>query len=190
MVPGPQPIRFGATLIGGRGASPAGGLIYVSQGPASARAYPVTTSGPSSIDVVSQGSIPFVATQRAVGVGNDDASTGGVGAPASGWVVLPAIAGEPAKPGLVLVNPGKASVTVTLHALAASGRTPPADATLTIPPGSVVQAPAAFLNDVLVGSVQVRSAGGGVIAMAASTSLGVKGIATYALSMGAVIPTG
>jgi len=123
-------------------------------------------------------------------VGNDDAATGGAVAPAADWVVLPATAGEPAKPGLVLVNPGTASVTVTLHALAAAGRTPPGDVTLTIAAGSVTQAPAAFLDDVLDGAVQVRSAGGDVVAMAASTSLGVKGLATYALSMGAVVPAG
>lgn len=190
MVPGSKPIRFGATLLSGNGSSPAGGLTDASQGAASARVYPVTTSGPSVIDVVSQASIPFAATQRSVGVGNDDAATGGVAAPASDWVVLPAIAGEPAKPGLVLVDPGTTSVTVTLHALAAAGKTPPPDVTLTIPAGSVAQAPAGFLDGILDGAVQVHSEGGDVIAMAASTSLGVKGLATYALSMGAAIPTG
>ena len=41
----------------------------------------------------------------------------------TGWC-LPAIAGEPARPRIVLVEPGNTSVTVTIHALAAEGDTP------------------------------------------------------------------
>jgi hypothetical protein len=147
----------------------------------------VTTSGAASIDVVSQASVPFVASQHAVGVGNDSAATGGA-QPAARWVVLPAIAGEPALPGLVLVDPGNQTVTVTLHALAAAGDTPPADVTLTISAGSVATAPPAFLDQLPFGAVEVRAVGGAVLATAASTSLGVKGRSTYALSVGVAEP--
>ena len=188
MVPGDAPLRFGATLLSGAAPVPAGGLTGSDQNPTSADAYPVTISGASSIDVAADGSTTFAATQRSIGVGNDDAATSGTASPASDWVVLPAIAGEPAHPGLVLVDPGNASVTVTLHALAPAGQTPPPDVTLTIAPGSVVQAPSGFLAQVDQAAIEIRSAGGDIIAMAASTSLGVKGLSTYALAMGVVVP--
>ncbi len=56
---------------------PAGGLTEASQNPTSARPYPVTFSGPSSVHVVAQGDGAFAATLRSVGVGNDDGATGG-----------------------------------------------------------------------------------------------------------------
>ena len=187
MVPGSRQLRFGATLLSKDAPQPAGGLTDAQQDPASTRPYPVTTNGASSIDLVSQASAPFVATQHAVGVGNDSAATGAV-APAARWVVLPAIAGEPAKPGLVLVNPGDGAVTVTLHALAAADANPPADVTLTLPPASVAWAPNAFLDQLPFGALEVRSDGGDVLATAASTSLGVKGLSTYALAAGVAEP--
>jgi hypothetical protein len=188
MVPGDAPLRFGATLISGEAPVPAGGLTESDQNPTSADAYPITISGASSTDVLAQGSTVFAATQRSIGVGNDDAATGGAASAASDWVVLPAIAGEPARPGLVLVDPGNASVTVTLHALVAQGQAAPPDVTLTIAAGSVVQAPSAFLALVHRAAIEVRSEGGDVIAMAASTSLGVKGLSTYAMAMGVAVP--
>ena len=188
MVPGDAPLRFGATLISGGAPVPAGGLTASSQNPASAAAYPVTNPGASSIDVAADGSTLFAATQRSIGVGNDDAATGGTASPASDWVVLPAIAGEPARPGLVLVNPGSAPVTVTLHALPPSGQASPPDITLSIAAGSVFQAPRGFLAQVDRAAIEVRSVGGDVVAMAASTSLGVKGLSTYALAMGVAVP--
>ena len=189
MVPGGAPLRFGATLLSVDAPVPAGGLTGSSQNPTSADAYPVTVSGASSIDVVAQGSTPFAATQRSIGVGNDSAATGGSASPASDLVVLPAIAGEPARPGLVLVDPGPAAVTVTLHALVSQGQTAPPDVTISIPAGSVGQAPSGFLAKVPRAAIEVRSVGGGVIAMAASTSLGVKGLSTYALAMGVAVPS-
>ena len=167
---------------------PAGGLTEASQNPTSARPYPVTYSGPSSVNVVAQGEGAFAAALRSVGVGNDDGATGGSAEAAADWVVLPAIAGEPARPRIVLVNPGNTSVTVTIHALAAEGDTPPADVTLTIEPGSVDQVPPGFLEGVHLSAVQVSSSGGDILALAASTSLGVKGLSTYALAMGVPIP--
>jgi hypothetical protein len=188
MVPGEAPLHFGATLISGDAPVPAGGLTGSAQNPTSANAYPIAMSGASSIDVVAEGSTPFAATQRSVGVGNDDAATGGTASPASDWVVLPAIAGEPAHPGLVLVDPGNAAVTVTLHVLVPQGQAPLPDVTVTISAGSVVQAPSGFLAQVHQAAIEVRSVGGDVIAMAASTSLGIKGLSTYALAMGVAVP--
>lgn len=183
MVPGERQVRFGATLVSKDAPQPAGGLTEAQQDPSSARSYAVPTSGAGSIDVVSQDEVPFVASLHAMGVGNDSAATGGA-EPASRWVVLPAVAGQPARPGLVLANPGNDAVTVTLHALAAAGGTPPADVTLNVPAGAVATAPAAFLDQLPFGAVEVRVEGGDVVPTAASTSLGVKGFSTYALSTG------
>jgi hypothetical protein len=188
MVPGEDQVDFGATLLSGGVPVPAGGLTEASQDPASARPYPVTYTGPSSIGVVAQGDGSFAATLRSVGVGNDDGATGGAPASASDWVVLPAIAGEPARPRIMLVNQGNTSVTVTVHALVAEGDAPTADATVTIPAGSVGQVPPGLLAGLLGSAVEIRSSGGDILALAASTSLGVKGLSTYALAMGVVIP--
>ena len=189
MVPGEKEVNFGATLISRAPPIPAGGLTEATQSAASAGAYPVTTMGGSSIDVVSQGSVPVVAAQRAIGVGNDSAATGGTTAPATHWVVLPAIAGEPSAPGIVIADPGSGSVTVTLHALSSEGASAPADVTITIDAGSVVQVPSSFLDQTHTSAIEIRCEGEGVVVpMAASTSLGVKGRSTYALSMGVVAP--
>lgn len=188
MVPGEREITFGATLLSSDPPTSAGGLTETEQSPRSARAYPVTTAGGSSIGVVSQGSIPFAATQRAAGVGNDDGATGGAFEPAADWVVLPAIAGDPSKPGIVIANPGSTTVTVTLRVLAAEGESPPSDATITIAPSAVARAPQGFLDQARTAAIEVSSDGGAVVAMAASTSLGVKGLSTYSLSMGVIVP--
>jgi hypothetical protein len=188
MVPGEDQVNFGATLLSGGAPVPAGGLTEAGQNPASARPYPVTFSGPSSVDVVAQSDGSFAASLRSVGVGNDDGATGGAPAPASDWVVLPAIAGEPARPRIVLVNPGNTSVAVTLHALVSEGEAPTADATMTIPAGSVGQVPPGFLEGLHDSAVEIRSSGGDIFALAASTSLGVKGLSTYALALGVAIP--
>jgi Family of unknown function (DUF5719) len=188
VVPGEDQLAFGATLLSGEAPVPAGGLTEASQNPTSARPYPVTYSGPSSVNVVGQGEGSFAAALRSVGVGNDDGATGGAAVAAADWVVLPAIAGEPARPRIVLVNPGNSSVTVTVHALAAEGDTPPADVTLTIEAGSVDQVPPGFLEGVHGSAVRISSSGGDILALAASTSLGVKGLSTYALAMGVPIP--
>jgi Family of unknown function (DUF5719) len=188
MVPGDQEIVFGATLLSQELPTSAGGLTEATQASTSAHSYPVTTTGGSSIDVVAQGALPFVAAQRAVGVGNDDAATGGATTLATDVVVLPAVAGEPAKPGIVIADPGNTSVTVTLHALPSEGETAPADITITIGASSVVLAPLSFLEQVHTSAIEIRSDGGGVVALAASTSLGVKGLSTYALSMGVALP--
>ena len=188
MVPGDREVSFGATLVSRAPPAPAGGLTEATQSGTSAHVYPVTTMGGSSIDVVAEGSAPIVAAQRAIGVGNDSAATGGATTPAADWVVLPAIAGEPSVPGLVIVNPGGGAATVTLHALASEGETTPSDVTITIGPGSVVQAPSSFLDLTHWSAIEIRSDGEGVVPMAASTSLGVEGRSTYALSMGVEAP--
>lgn len=189
MAPTAQPLRFDATLLSRDLARPTAGLTGASQNPMSTAVYPVSTAGPSAIQVQTQSSVGVVAAQRAEGVGHDTGATGGAPDPANDWVVLPSVAGDPARPGLVLVNPGRVDATVTLHLLVPVGAQTPADVVVTVPAASAASAPSAFLEMAADGAVVVHSSGAPVIAMGASTSLGVKGVSTYALSMGVVEPS-
>jgi hypothetical protein len=184
MVPGEEPVQFGATLLSGDEATPAGGLTEAGQGPASAATYPIPVEGPGSVGVVTQGDAQVSAALRAIGVGNDWAATGGARAPAQRWVVLPATIGEPVVPGLILVDPGNDPVTVTLRVLAAGG---PDDLVVRIEAGRALQVPAGFWAGAPDAAILV-AADGPVLALAASTSLGNSGLSTYALAMGVPVP--
>lgn len=185
MVPGDTPVQFGATLLSSEEATPAGGLTEAGQGPTSAATYPIPVEGPGSVEVVAQGDGRVVASLRAIGVGNDWAATGGAMAPAGRWVVLPATIGEPVIPGLILVDPGNDTVTVTLHVLGEAG---PSDLVVQLEAGRAFQVPKGFWADAADAAILVTAEGGPVLALAASTSLGNSGLSTYALAMGVPIP--
>jgi hypothetical protein len=187
MVPGEAQLNFGATLLSGGSSVPAGGLTDASQNPTSAKPYPVSFSGPSSVHVVAQGEGSFAAALRSVGVGNDDGATGGALAPASDWVVLPAIAGEPARPRMWWRTREHGRDGHDPCA-GSGGATSSGTTSVTIPAGTVGQVPPGFLEGLHDSAIEIRAAGGDVLALAASTSLGVKGLSTYALAMGVVIP--
>ncbi len=184
MVPGVDPVQFGATLLSSEEATPAGGLTEAGQGPASAATYPIPVEGPGSVEVVTQGDGEVSAALRAIGVGNDWAATGGGLAPADRWVVLPATIGEPVVPGLILVDPGNDPVTVTLHALTDEG---PNDLVVQLEAGRALQVPRGFWAQTPDASILI-TADGPVVALAASTSLGNSGLSTYALAMGVAVP--
>ena len=175
-------VPFGAILLSGQAAQPAGGLTQVTQAGQSAKAYPIISDGPSSVDLATQGGGLVAAALRSRG-SRDTAATGGAIAPEWSWVVLPTVAGEPSHPGLVLVNPGPDPAQVTLHLLGAPGETLPADVTVTVNPSSTAAAPADFLSAAPEAAVLVSSSGAQVLAMGASTSLG-SGADGYALAMG------
>jgi hypothetical protein len=186
MVPGEEPVQFGATLLSSEGAAPAGGLTEAGQGPTSAATYPIPVEGFGSVEVVTQGDGQVVASLRAIGVGNDWAATGGA-APAERWVVLPATIGEPVIPGLILVDPGNDAVTVTLRALVEGS---PKELVVQLEAGRAFQVPAGFWAGASDAAILVTAEGGSVLALAASTSLGTSGLSTYALSMGVPAPAG
>ncbi len=185
MTPNQGDLSFGATLLSGRPPQPAGGMTQATQGGQSARSYPIISDGPSSVDVTGQGT-GFSAALRSRGT-LDSASTAGA-APATAWLVLPTVAGEPSVPGLVLVNPGSGSVDVTLHLIGAAGLTLPADVTVTVPADSVGAAPPEFLAAAPLAAVLVRSASTPIIALGSSTSLGSAGSDGYCLAVGVVPP--
>jgi hypothetical protein len=104
------------------------------------------------------------------------------------WVVTPTLAGEPARPGLLVLNPGRSETTVTVTALPSARQdTAARTTTISLPPGSVAGVPREFLDGVGDASLLVRSAGSPVVALGASTSLGNEGLSVSALAVGVPI---
>jgi hypothetical protein len=178
---------FAATLRSSGAPQPAGGLTEQTQAPESAAQYAVTTTGSSAVDVVVQDGSPIVAALRTAGAGKDGAATAGSVAPDTSWVVPPTIAGAPARPGLLVLNPGDAQATVQIRSIPREGD-PPADTTITVAPGSVAGVPREFLDTIGDAALMVTSTGEPVVAMGASTSLGNEGRALFGLAAGVPIP--
>jgi Family of unknown function (DUF5719) len=154
---------------------------------ASAQTYPLTTSGPSTLVVRSDG--PGVAAdRRTFGISSDQASTIGAGAPAADWVVLPAVAGSPNRPGLVLANPSDTAVEVRLAFLPSGDRAVPSSVTVRIPAGRSAHAPADWLASAPNAAVLATATAGTFVPAAASYSLGREGVAAYAVALGVRIP--
>jgi Family of unknown function (DUF5719) len=181
---------FAATLRSADPPQPAGGLSEQAQEPESAAAYPVVTTTASAVDLVVRDGSPVVAALRTVGVGKDDGSTGGTTTPASSWVVTPTVAGEPSRPGLLVLNPGSSAASVTVVALPTDGvaEGSPAETTITVPAGSVGAVPGRFLADAEATSMLLRSEGSPIVALGASTSLGIEGRSLFGLAAGVPIP--
>ncbi len=91
---------------------------------------------------------------------------------------------------MVLANPGDQPVAVMLHLVVARGANPAADISVTVPAASAVGVPAEFLASAPQAAVLVQADGGEIVALGASTSLGVQGRSVYALSTGVVLPQG
>lgn len=187
-VPGTQSVGMTALLFSGHPAAPASGLVNVTQAPQTAHVYPVITQGPSAIELTTQAGARMAASLRASGPVHDDDSTAGAMAAATTWVVTPTAAGQPSHPGLVLVNTGSEDAEVVLHLIATAGVTPAADLTVKVPASSAIGVPSDFLSSAPQAGVLVTSDGPAIVAMGASTSLGQKGIADYALAMGVPEP--
>ena len=177
---------FSATLRSGDAPQPAGGLTEQAQEPGSAVVYPVITTTASAIDVAVREGAPVVAAVRTVGVGRDGGATGGSAAPAGSWIVTPSIAGEPARPGLLVLNPGEREATVSIQSLPSGGTG--AETTITVAPGAVGVVPRPFLIEAGRASILLRSEGSPIVALGASTSLGNEGLSLFGLASGVPIP--
>ncbi len=186
--PGGLGSTFAATLRSLDPPQPAGGLADQAQEPESAAAYPVTTTGPSAVDVVVREGAPLVAAIRTAGVGRDGAATAGSVAPATSWIVTPTVAGEPARAGLLLLNPGPSQATVTVSSIPSEGTTV-TETVVSVPPGSVGVLPRDFLDGIGSASLLVTAEGSPVIALGASTSLGNDGLSLFGLAAGVPIPS-
>ena len=193
--PGSQEVRFGAELRSRREIQPAGDLSAVEQAASSARVYPVQTAGPTSLELITQDAAGVVAALRTVGQSDDDAATVGLVTAARSWVVLPSVAGLPAQPGFVLVNPGSDAVTATLRLLPPArsrgpGEDAPNDVEIVIPAQAAVGAPRGLFESDPAAAVSVTTTSGGIVAVGASTSLGILGLSLYGLSSGVPAPSG
>ncbi|MET0800240.1 MAG: DUF5719 family protein [Actinomycetota bacterium] len=181
---------FAATLRSADPPQPAGGLSDQAQEPESAAVYPVATAGASAVDLVVRDGAPVVAALRTVGVGKDDGSTGGSATPASSWIVTPTVAGDPSRPGVLVLNPGSGDASVTVVSLPTGGAAEgtAAETTITVPGGSVGAVPGRFLAAAGATSMLLRSDGSPIVALGASTSLGNEGLSLFGLAAGVPIP--
>ncbi len=159
------------------------GLADASMPASSARTFPATTSGATSVRLTVNGP-DVAAVRRTFGVVSDQAAVTGA-LPASSWIVLPAVAGEPSNPGLVLANPGPEPAIVTLGFLSPG---PAEQVSVTVPPGSTVEAPPEFLQVAPEVGVWAQATSGTFVPAAASYSLGHEGFATYAVALGIPVP--
>jgi hypothetical protein len=177
-------VQIAGQLLGAEAAieQPLVGLSDSAPPSQSGRTFPATTAGPTSVLLTAEGP-GIAAARRTFGVTADQASTPGA-SPAAAWLVLPAIFGEPANPGLVLANPGPVPVQVTLTRLApATG-----SATVTVPPRATVLAAEAFVSESPGATILAVSGDGTFVPASASYSRGREGLATYAVALGIPIP--
>jgi hypothetical protein len=167
---------------------PAGNdLAERSQEPESAAVYPVATTGPSVVDLVVRDGAPVVAAVRTSGEGNDVGATAGSTEATKAWVVTPTAAGEPALPGLLLLNPGQSEAAVSVSSIPGDGAAQQ-ERSLSVPPGSVAVVASGFLADAGTASMMVESRSP-IVALGASTSLGNAGLSVFGLAVGVPIPT-
>jgi hypothetical protein len=179
-------IRFGATALSEGQPSPAGGLTEQEHGPAAARAYPIPVEpGPVAIELFTLENAPIAGAVRARGPGEDLGATAGAVTASDAWLVLPAIARGPKTPGAVLANDGDAEVVATLELLPQEGSTAPAPVTVRVPAHSAAAVPPDFWASASGAAMLVRSEGGPVVALAASTSGEAD---AFALSLGVPFP--
>jgi hypothetical protein len=183
---GGESIRFGATALSEGQPSPAGGLIEQEHGPAAARAYAIPVDpGPAAIRLFTLEDARVVGALRARGPGEDLGATGGAIAASDSWLILPAVSRALSTPGAVLVNDGDADVVATVQLLPQEGGTAAAPVTVHVPAHSAAAVPPDFWASASGAAMLVRSDGGPLIALAASTS-GDAG--AFALSMGVPLP--
>lgn len=179
---GDTPTPFDATLLSTAAPGPAGDLVDQVADATSAVTFPIISDGPAAVHVVTQGEASIAAGLRVVGP--HEGGVVGWASAATGWVVTPSVVGQPAVPGLVIVNTGDEEATVVLRSLGLDGIA--GETTLVVPGASVTTAPPTFLGQgdsaVLVRSDRPIVAAGG------STSSGKLGSAAFALSLGIPVP--
>ena len=181
---GAERVALAGEILGSDGPVPFAGLAEASLPSGSARTFPATTAGASAV-LHSVTGDDVAAIRRTYGVVSDQATVTGA-EPAAGWIVLPAVAGAPALPGLVLANPGSEPAVITLSYLLPG---PVTTVQVTVPPGSTVQAPREFRLLAPEVGVLAEASSGTFVPAAVSYSLGREGLAAFAASLGIPLPT-
>ncbi|MGH2635269.1 MAG: DUF5719 family protein [Actinomycetota bacterium] len=180
---GLERVVLGADLLGKETEQPFAGLADSTPPPESGRTFPTTTDGPTSV-VFTAGGPGVAATRRTFGVVSDQAASNGA-APAGAWLILPAVAGSPSHPGLVLANPGTTPAEVALSYL---GSAPEQQVIVTVPADRTATVPKEFVEAAPEGAVVAVASSGTFVPAAASSSLGREGFAAYAVALGIPIP--
>lgn len=171
------------------GRQPLSALGEAGPRPRAATTVALTTGSPSALLVrADRGGVAFA--RRTFGVVADQGSTAGATEPGTTWVLTPSVIGQPSHPRIVLANPGEAPATVLLSALPVEGAAAPAPVTVRIPPGASVLAPKAFTAQAATSSVLAVAREGTFVPVSASYALGREGYATYAVALGARLPSG
>jgi hypothetical protein len=103
-------------------------------------------------------------------------------------LVFPATSGVSPTPGAVVVNGGDADVVATVELLPPVGGTAAAPVTVQVPAHSAVAVPPELWVLAPEAALLIRTDGGAVVALAASSSRGEGDTQAFALSMGVVSP--
>jgi hypothetical protein len=177
-------VELAGEILGTEGVQPFAGLAEASLPPGSARTFPATTAEASAVRISVTGE-DAAAVRRTYGVVSDQAAITGA-EPAAAWLVLPAVAGLPATPGLVLSNPSNEPVVVALSYLEPG---PAERIEVTVPPGATIQAPKEFRLLAPEVAVLAEASAGTFVPAAASYSLGREGLAAFAAAMAIPLPT-
>lgn len=176
-------VQLAGEILGTEGIQTFAGLAEANLPPGSARTFPATTSGASAVRISVSGQ-DVAAVRRTYGVVSDQGAITGA-EPAAAWVILPAVSGLPATPGLVLSNPGTEPVVVTLSYLNPG---PDDRVEVTVPPGSTIQAPKEFRDLAPEVAVIAEASAGTFVPAAASYSFGREGLAAFATALGIPLP--
>jgi hypothetical protein len=178
---GEQRVGLAADLLEREADVPLPGLEDSIPPASSGRTVPAMTQGATSVAVAADGP-EVAAARRTFGRVSDQGSTGGA-APASAWIVLPAVAGEPSHPALALANPGSEPAEITLTRLGTAE-----EITITVGPRRTASVPKEFLEADPEAVVVAIATAGTFVPASASYSLGREGFATYAVALGIPIP--
>ena len=189
--PATSGVQLSASLRSDKTQQLVSGLERESVQGSTAHAYQESIGGPSTFELTTTGQNGIAAAVRALvaGTSHDEASTSGSSVAATAWVVPPAAAAKPARPSILLFDPGSGDAKVTLTALMPpkSGKAPK-PVTVTVPAGRTVIAPGRFAGAAPTASVLAVSSGPPVVAASAAFSEGEHGVGGFALSTGVVAP--
>lgn len=186
MSAGLERVSVSGVILDPEAEQPIAGLADASPAAESSRTLPSTTATPSTLVVTTDA--PDVAfARRTFGVASDQASTTGAVEASDAWIVLPAVAGSPSHPAIVLANPGEEPAVVTLRSLPAGDLTPPAPITVEVPPHRTVGVPRGYVEANGPSAVLAVAESGTFVPAAASYSRGREGYATYAVTVGVPI---
>lgn len=103
--------------------------------------------------------------------------------------MLPTVAGEPARPGIVIANPSDEPSQVQVVRLPRRDGAVGETLTIDVPANGVASVPAGYLSQALDAGVSITVVEGApVISLSASTSLGTEGRSLYGLAAGVPWP--